>query len=141
MNRRHCLRALTSITVCALLPGAAFAAAQKKPVNVSQTRTINDPIEPVVQFIPPDPLYAHAVAVVMINQRASIGLVQRHLKLGYNRAARLLESMEQAGLISSLCANGYRQILASDQFPQVPNADKYRDRKPIRSRPANLVLV
>ena len=111
MNRRLCLQALTSITVCALLPGTAFASSQQQPLNAPQTRTINDPIEPDVQFIAQDPLYAHAVAVVMINQKASISLVQRHLKLGYNRAVRLLESMEQAGLIGSLYVSGHRQIL------------------------------
>ncbi|WP_366557522.1 DNA translocase FtsK [Rhodoferax sp.] len=74
-------------------------------------RTSNEPTEPGAQEIAPDPLYAQAVAVVMINQKASIGLVQRHLKLGYNHAARLLEAMEQAGLIGSRYVNGYRQIL------------------------------
>ena len=49
----------------------------------------------------------------MINQKASVSLVQRHLRVGYNHAARLLESMEQAGLIGSVYVNGYRQILAS----------------------------
>lgn len=98
MDRRLCLHALTSITVCTLLPGAAFAAA-RQPLAASMPRTSNEPTEPVAQEIAPDPLYAQAVAVVMINQKASIGLVQRHLKLGYNRAARLLEAMEQAGLI------------------------------------------
>ncbi|WP_308410574.1 DNA translocase FtsK [Janthinobacterium sp. AD80] len=46
-----------------------------------------------------DPLYDQAVEVVRTNQRASISLVQRHLRIGYNRAARLIESMEAAGVV------------------------------------------
>jgi DNA segregation ATPase FtsK/SpoIIIE, S-DNA-T family len=59
-----------------------------------------------------DALYDQAVAVVLKNRRASISLVQRHLRIGYNRAARLLEQMEQSGLVSSMQTNGNREILA-----------------------------
>ena len=58
-----------------------------------------------------DPLYDAAVEVVLKNRKASISLVQRHLKIGYNRSARLLEDMEKAGLVSSLSSNGQRDIL------------------------------
>ncbi|MDI9331813.1 MAG: DNA translocase FtsK 4TM domain-containing protein [Alphaproteobacteria bacterium] len=58
-----------------------------------------------------DPLYDQAVEVVLKNRKASISLVQRHLKIGYNRSARLLEDMEKAGLVSSLSSNGQRDIL------------------------------
>ncbi|OWW22365.1 DNA translocase FtsK [Noviherbaspirillum denitrificans] len=58
-----------------------------------------------------DGLYDQAVAVVLKNRRASISLVQRHLRIGYNRAARLLEQMEQSGLVSSMQSNGNREIL------------------------------
>jgi S-DNA-T family DNA segregation ATPase FtsK/SpoIIIE len=58
-----------------------------------------------------DPLYDQAVEVVLKTRRASISLVQRHLRIGYNRAARLLESMEQAGLVSAMQSNGNREIL------------------------------
>ncbi|GIZ54015.1 DNA translocase FtsK [Noviherbaspirillum aridicola] len=58
-----------------------------------------------------DPMYDQAVAVVLKNRRASISLVQRHLRIGYNRAARLLEQMEQSGLVSSMQTNGNRDIL------------------------------
>jgi S-DNA-T family DNA segregation ATPase FtsK/SpoIIIE len=58
-----------------------------------------------------DPLYDQAVAVVLQNKRASISLVQRHLRIGYNRAARLLEQMEQSGLVSSMSGSGNREIL------------------------------
>ncbi|WP_454734959.1 DNA translocase FtsK [Cupriavidus necator] len=59
-----------------------------------------------------DPLYDQAVEVVLKNRRASISLVQRHLRIGYNRAARLLEDMEKAGLVSAMSGNGNRDILA-----------------------------
>jgi len=58
-----------------------------------------------------DPLYDQAVEIVVKNRRASISLVQRHLRIGYNRAARLLEQMEQSGLVSAMSSNGNREIL------------------------------
>jgi S-DNA-T family DNA segregation ATPase FtsK/SpoIIIE len=58
-----------------------------------------------------DPLYDQAVEVVLKNRKASISLVQRHLKIGYNRAARLVEDMEKAGLVSAMSTNGQREIL------------------------------
>ncbi|MCS6764270.1 MAG: DNA translocase FtsK 4TM domain-containing protein [Candidatus Protistobacter heckmanni] len=58
-----------------------------------------------------DPLYDQAVEVVIKNRRASISLVQRHLRIGYNRAARLLEDMEKAGLVSAMSGSGNREIL------------------------------
>jgi S-DNA-T family DNA segregation ATPase FtsK/SpoIIIE len=58
-----------------------------------------------------DALYDQAVAVVLKNRRASISLVQRHLRIGYNRAARLLEQMEQSGVVSPMQSNGNRDIL------------------------------
>ncbi len=64
-----------------------------------------------------DPLYDQAVEIVTKHRRASISLVQRHLRIGYNRAARLLEQMEQAGLISAMAANGNREILVPNRDP------------------------
>jgi DNA segregation ATPase FtsK/SpoIIIE, S-DNA-T family len=58
-----------------------------------------------------DALYDQAVAIVLKNRRASISLVQRHLRIGYNRAARLLEQMEQSGIVSTMQSNGNREIL------------------------------
>jgi S-DNA-T family DNA segregation ATPase FtsK/SpoIIIE len=58
-----------------------------------------------------DPMYDQAVQVVMQHRRASISLVQRHLRIGYNRAARLLEQMEKSGLVSAMATNGNRDLL------------------------------
>ena len=58
-----------------------------------------------------DPLYDQAVAIVLKTRRASISLVQRHLRIGYNRAARLIEQMERSGLVSAMQSNGNREIL------------------------------
>jgi len=58
-----------------------------------------------------DPMYDRAVEIVLKNRKASISLVQRHLKIGYNRAARMLEEMENAGVVSSMGTNGQREIL------------------------------
>ena len=59
-----------------------------------------------------DAMYDQAVAIVLQHKRASISLVQRHLRIGYNRAARLLEQMEKSGLVSSMSTNGNRDIIA-----------------------------
>ena len=59
-----------------------------------------------------DPVYDQAVEVVLKHRRASISLVQRHLRIGYNRAARLLEQMERSGLVSAMQSNGNREIIA-----------------------------
>jgi len=64
-----------------------------------------------------DPLYDQAVQVVIDTKKASISGVQRRLKIGYNRAARMVETMEQAGLVGPLQSNGSREIL-------IPNAGK-----------------
>jgi len=58
-----------------------------------------------------DALYDQALELVVKTRRPSISLVQRHLRIGYNRAARLLEQMEQSGLVSAMSSNGNREIL------------------------------
>jgi DNA segregation ATPase FtsK/SpoIIIE, S-DNA-T family len=58
-----------------------------------------------------DAMYDQAVAVVLQHKRASISLVQRHLRIGYNRAARLLEQMEKSGLVSPMASNGNRDLI------------------------------
>jgi S-DNA-T family DNA segregation ATPase FtsK/SpoIIIE len=65
-----------------------------------------------------DPMYDQAVAVVLQQRRASISLVQRHLRIGYNRAARLLDQMEKAGLVSGMATNGNRDILVPPRNPE-----------------------
>jgi S-DNA-T family DNA segregation ATPase FtsK/SpoIIIE len=62
-----------------------------------------------------DPMYDQAVEVVLKNKKASISLVQRHLKIGYNRAARLVEDMEKAGLVSAMSGAGQREILVPNR--------------------------
>jgi S-DNA-T family DNA segregation ATPase FtsK/SpoIIIE len=59
-----------------------------------------------------DPLYDDALRIVTESRRASISLVQRRLKIGYNRAARIMEDMEAAGVVSTMDNNGTREVLA-----------------------------
>jgi S-DNA-T family DNA segregation ATPase FtsK/SpoIIIE len=59
-----------------------------------------------------DDLYDDAVAYVLKSRRASISSVQRQLRIGYNRAARLIEAMEKAGLVSPMQTNGNREVIA-----------------------------
>ena len=61
-----------------------------------------------------DPLYDEAVRIVTTERKPSISYVQRRLKIGYNRAARLLEAMEIAGLVGPLQSNGARDVLAPE---------------------------
>jgi S-DNA-T family DNA segregation ATPase FtsK/SpoIIIE len=58
-----------------------------------------------------DPMYDQAVAIVLQHRKASISLVQRHLRIGYNRAARLLEQMEKSGLVGAMATNGSRELI------------------------------
>ena len=62
-----------------------------------------------------DPMYDQAVQIVLSSRRASISLVQRHLRIGYNRAARLIEQMEKAGMVSAMQTNGNREVLAPNR--------------------------
>ncbi len=59
-----------------------------------------------------DPLYDEAVRIVIETRKASISGIQRRLKIGYNRAARMVEGMEEAGLVGALQSNGAREVLA-----------------------------
>ena len=59
-----------------------------------------------------DPLYDEAVRIVTESRRASISLVQRRLRIGYNRAARMMEAMEESGVVSSMDNTGSREVLA-----------------------------
>jgi S-DNA-T family DNA segregation ATPase FtsK/SpoIIIE len=66
-----------------------------------------------------DPLYDQAVKIVTETRKASISGIQRRLKIGYNRAARMVETMEEAGIVGSLQTNGFREVLA----PPPPELD------------------
>ncbi len=65
-----------------------------------------------------DELYDEAVAFVLESRRASISAVQRKLRIGYNRAARLIETMEAAGVVSAMNTNGSREVLVPDRNAQ-----------------------
>jgi len=62
-----------------------------------------------------DPLYDEAVSFVLESRRASISAVQRKLRIGYNRAARLIEAMEAAGVVSAMNTNGSREVLVPER--------------------------
>ena len=66
-----------------------------------------------------DDLYDHAVKIVTESRRASVSGIQRRLKIGYNRAARMVEEMERAGVVGQLQTNGTREVLA----PPPPRRD------------------
>jgi S-DNA-T family DNA segregation ATPase FtsK/SpoIIIE len=66
-----------------------------------------------------DALYDQAVKIVCETRRASVSGIQRRLKIGYNRAARLVETMEAAGMVGPLQSNGFREVLA----PPPPDGD------------------
>jgi S-DNA-T family DNA segregation ATPase FtsK/SpoIIIE len=59
-----------------------------------------------------DALYDQAVHIVTETRRASVSGIQRRLKIGYNRAARMVETMEQVGIVGNLQSNGSREVLA-----------------------------
>ena len=67
-----------------------------------------------------DALYDEAVAIVTESRKASISYVQRRLKIGYNRAARMIEEMEAAGVVSEVQSNGSREVLAPPPPPAGP---------------------
>lgn len=61
-----------------------------------------------------DPLYPEALRIVTESRKASISLVQRRLRIGYNRAARLMENLEAAGVVSTMDASGTREVLTAE---------------------------
>jgi len=63
------------------------------------------------QYNQPDPLYTDAVEHVREENRASVTFIQRRLRLGYNRAARLIEQMEKEGVITPIRADGGRSVI------------------------------
>ena len=61
-----------------------------------------------------DPLYSEAVEIVLDTKKTSISFIQRKLRIGYNRAANIIESMEAKGILSAQQSNGNREILNKD---------------------------
>ena len=101
-------------------PGPAVDAAPARGHEpVREQRVVLELNGQVPSTVPPgdgsasDPLYEQAVEVVRTNQRASISLLQRHLRIGYNRAGNLLEAMEALGVVSGMASNGNRTVLAA----------------------------
>jgi DNA segregation ATPase FtsK/SpoIIIE, S-DNA-T family len=85
-----------------------------KPEYVEEVLEPEVPDEAAVDGVPAgekDPLYDQACDIVLRTRRPSISLVQRHLRIGYNRAARLIEDMERAGMVSPMQSNGNREVL------------------------------
>ncbi|MBF8733072.1 DNA translocase FtsK [Pseudomonas guariconensis] len=87
-----------------------------------------------------DPLYAEALAFVRDTRRPAISAVQRHLKVGYNRAARLLEQMEADGHITPLNSTGAREVIAQqqEQPPAQDDSDVVDNERPEKSASAPL---
>ncbi len=97
-----------------------YLRAQGEPDYVEEVTQEAEPGEAAIPGLEPvdegggesDPLYDQAVAIVTESRKASISWVQRRLKIGYNRAARIVEEMEAAGVVSPVQANGSREVLA-----------------------------
>jgi phage/plasmid primase-like uncharacterized protein len=108
---------------------ASEAVPQSRPILpfAAQQRNTGSPAPSPAEAAPEegDALYDQAVEVVLAHQRASISLVQRHLRVGYNRAARLLEQMEARGVVSPMHSNGNRDILTTGS-PPPPGAEQPR---------------
>lgn len=96
---------------------------KQSPQYVFDAKSVKLPSDPVLDGMgfsdgdsdpEKDALYDQAVAIVLETRRASASGIQRRLKIGYNRAARLMEAMEKAGLVSTMDSNGNRDILVPD---------------------------
>ena len=84
------------------------------PEYLEEVLAPEEPEEAALDGVPAgekDPLYDQAVEIVLRTRRPSISLVQRHLRIGYNRAARLIEDMERAGMVTPMQSNGNREVL------------------------------
>ncbi len=90
-----------------------------EPEYIEQITQVQEPSEALIglEDEEQDPLYDQAVQIVIETRKASISNIQRRLKIGYNRAARLIETMEAAGLVSAMESSGNREVLvpASEQ--------------------------
>ncbi|MEK9771072.1 MAG: DNA translocase FtsK 4TM domain-containing protein [Nitrosomonadales bacterium] len=94
-----------------------FLKSQGKPnyieevINASEGSDFSSSYDGVLTDGEKDPLYDQAVQIVLDSKKASISYVQRNLRIGYNRAARIIEDMEKAGLVSPMQSNGNREII------------------------------
>lgn len=91
-------------------------AAPEYKLDLSQVNEEKDLDFPESSLGEKDVLYDQAVQIVIETRKASISSIQRRLKIGYNRAARLMEDMEKAGLVSAMESNGNREILIPDRL-------------------------
>ncbi|CAH1386770.1 DNA translocase FtsK [Candidatus Nitrotoga sp. M5] len=96
---------------------AEYLKAQGVPQYIEGVLTSSDELEAAGEVeggesAEADALYDQAVDIVVKSRRASISLVQRHLRIGYNRAARLVEQMERAGVVTPMQSNGNREVIA-----------------------------
>lgn len=90
---------------------AKQAALALKAMSAADGTTVSVELNPAHGTVD-DPLFEKAMALVVESKRASISHIQRHLEIGYNRAARLLEALEAASVVSPMNSSGHREVLA-----------------------------
>ena len=95
-----------------------FLKAKAEPNYIDEILNPNDSANNILGELGPsgekDPLYDEAVEIVLRTKKASISYVQRNLRIGYNRAARIIEDMEKAGLVTPMQNNGNREIISNN---------------------------
>jgi S-DNA-T family DNA segregation ATPase FtsK/SpoIIIE len=95
-----------------------FLKAKAEPNYIEEILNPNDSVNNIVGEPGPsgekDPLYDEAVEIVLRTKKASISYVQRNLRIGYNRAARIIEDMEEAGLVTPMQNNGNREVIVNN---------------------------
>lgn len=100
--------AVQLLLLCGLVDALCALFGYERPAEVPLSEEVAD------GALDDDPLYEEAVEFVRKSKRASISALQRKLKVGYNRAARMIEQMEAAGVIKPMDANGFREVVAAD---------------------------
>ena len=112
VTRRYCLYALTTATT--------YPSVLTNLVSGELPQLISNSVAASsLLVLEPDLLYAKAVEVVIRIQKASSSLIQRHLKIGYKAALRLLDDMERSGVVSALNSAGKRFVL-------IPNGPSFQ---------------
>ena len=95
-----------------------FLKAKAEPNYIDEILNPNDSTNNILGELGPsgekDPLYDEAVEIVLRTKKASISYVQRNLRIGYNRAARIIEDMEKAGLVTPMQNNGNREVIVNN---------------------------